>query len=206
MTRRRARRATTVFALFLIALIAAFLQAQQPSSQSTESAAKPEQSETVALPGSYKVTRIIDGDTFEVNMNGDKETVRVIGVDTPEIKKPYVQDSKEQCFGREATSFTTRALSGKNVRLDADKAPGHDNRDRYKRLLRHAYLEDGTLLSKALIEQGVGFAYLDFIIQEDIHGELKNTHDRAQAAGTGLWQACSPYQLKNGRWQSNVVR
>jgi endonuclease YncB( thermonuclease family) len=60
------------------------------------------------------VTRVIDGDTFDVWMNETKETVRLLGIDTPETKDPRKQ---VQCFGREAHDKLASLIEGKVVRL-----------------------------------------------------------------------------------------
>src|SRR5512146_2664264 len=59
------------------------------------------------------VTRVIDGDTIEVQLGGAQEDVRLIGVDTPETVKP---DTPVQCFGPQASHFTKNLLEGKRVR------------------------------------------------------------------------------------------
>lgn len=152
------------------------------------------------LPGFYRVTEFYDGDTFAVDMNGTTEKIRLIGVDTPETHKP---DTPVQCFGPEASAFTERSLksAGNSVRLEAD--PLDDNRDRYGRLLRYAYLPDGTLLEQSIIEQGYGFAYLSFPFQKKLN--FADYQATAQTAKLGLWGHCSPKQV-NGRWQTNNAR
>lgn len=147
--------------------------------------------------GFYEVTKYTDGDTFDVNMNGATETIRLIGVDTPETHKP---DTPVQCYGLEASNFTEQTLKTANnsVRLEAD--PTGDNRDRYGRLLRYAYLPDGKLLEQVLIEQGYGFAYLSFPFQKK--ADFASYQDSAQSAKVGLWKTCTP-TLINGRWQTN---
>jgi micrococcal nuclease len=109
-------------------------------------------------PGLYTINHYVDGDTIAVNMNGTVETIRFIGVDTPETHKP---DTPVQCFGPEAAAHTKNVISkfGK-VRLQAD--PLDTNRDVYGRLLRYVYLPDGTLLDEQIIKDGYGFAYLSF--------------------------------------------
>jgi len=47
----------------------------------------------------YQVTKVIDGDTIQVKMDSKIETVRLIGIDTPEVPNPY---KPEGCFGKEA--------------------------------------------------------------------------------------------------------
>src|SRR3990167_5528711 len=48
--------------------------------------------------GTFKVTRVIDGDTIEIDGG---ERVRYIGIDTPETVDPR---TTTQCFGKEATA------------------------------------------------------------------------------------------------------
>lgn len=150
---------------------------------------------TGTTPGYYRITKISDGDTITVDMAGKQESVRMIGVDTPETHKP---NTPVQCFGEEASDFTHRMLGGKQVRLEAD--PTNDDRDRYGRLLRYVYLEDGSLYQKNLVAGGYGFAYLSFPFQKK--AEFEQAQTEAMAAKRGLWGACSPRQQADGRWQT----
>jgi micrococcal nuclease len=146
-------------------------------------------------PGYYAVTNVVDGDTIDINMSGKTERVRLIGVDTPETKKP---NAPVQCFGPQASDYTHKTLTGKSVRLEAD--PQDDNRDRYGRLLRYVYLQDGTLFDQSLIAQGYGFAYVSFPFSKKI--EFTKAQEQAQSAKIGLWNACTPAE-SGERWQSN---
>src|SRR5665213_854028 len=132
-------------------------------------------------PGMYTINHFIDGDTIAVNMNGNVEKVRFIGVDTPETHKP---NTPVQCYGPEAAAYTKAQISkfGK-VRLQAD--PLDTNRDRYNRLLRYVYLPDGTLQDEQLIQKGYGFAYLSFPFSKKAQFAVDQT--AAQAAKLGLW-------------------
>jgi endonuclease YncB( thermonuclease family) len=65
-------------------------------------------------PGLYAVKNFVDGDTIDVDMNGRSETVRFIGVDTPETHKP---NTPVQCYGPEASSFTKMLIGSNSVRL-----------------------------------------------------------------------------------------
>jgi len=87
-------------------------------------------------PGLYTINHYVDGDTIAVNMNGSVETIRFIGVDTPETHKP---NTPVQCYGPEAAAHTKAAISkfGK-VRLQAD--PLDTNRDRYGRRDRNCHM------------------------------------------------------------------
>ncbi len=192
MTRGRA----IVIGLLLIACIIALAVVAYPRISVNFSKLFPA---SKILPGFYHVAQFYDGDTFAVDMNGTTEKIRLIGVDTPETHKP---DTPVQCYGPEASTFTERTLKAadNSVRLEAD--PLGDNRDRYGRLLRYAYLPDGTLLEQSLIEGGYGFAYLSFSFKQKT--EFATFQATAQAAYRGLWTFCKP-TLINGRWQSNNV-
>lgn len=150
-------------------------------------------------PGLYTINHYVDGDTIAVNMNGSVETVRFIGVDTPETHKP---NTPVQCYGPEAAAHTKSAISkfGK-VRLQAD--PLDTNRDVYGRLLRYVYLPDGTLLDEQIIQQGYGFAYLDFPFSKK--AQFAADGQAAMAAHVGLWSVCHPTVNKYGGYTSNPL-
>lgn len=147
-------------------------------------------------PGQYRVTQIIDGDTIEVDMNGVKEKIRLIGVDTPETHDPR---KAVQCFGKAATAFTTELIGNQSVRLAAD--PQSSNRDRYQRLLRYVYLQDGRLVQAEIIKQGYGFAYTSFPF--DKSQEFITLQKEAQADSRGLWSNCTPATNEFGGYTSD---
>ena len=151
---------------------------------------------TKVEPGYYRVTHVYDGDTIQVDMDGTLEKVRFIGVDTPETHDP---DVSEQCYGSEATNFTTDLLLDHSVRLESD--PTNSNRDRYERVLRYVYTSDNELVNKKLIELGYGFAYVRFpFIKRDEFLEVETT---AKNTGLGLWGGCTTY-INNGVYQTTA--
>ena len=148
-------------------------------------------------PGSYQVVAFRDGDTIVVDMNGTEETVRFIGVDTPETHK---ENTPVQCYGPAASAYTKSKI-GENgrVRLVADRLT--TNRDRYDRLLRYVYLQDGTSLNLELVQKGYAFAY-DFPFAES--RAFHDAQDAAKQSRTGLWGNCTPTQDPvTGQWHSN---
>src|SRR5919108_4187469 len=64
-----------------------------------------------------RVVRVIDGDTIEVEIDGDEEDVRYIGVDTPETVKP---GTPVQCYAKRASHFNESLVAGRRVRLVFD--------------------------------------------------------------------------------------
>jgi micrococcal nuclease len=154
-----------------------------------------EQAATESDPGAYSVSRFVDGDTIVVDMNGRNETVRMIGVDTPETHKP---NTPVQCYGPAAAAFTKNLIGKQKVRLEADST--NQNRDRYDRLLRYVYLPDGKLVQEEVIAGGYGFAYTSFpFVKKD---QFIKAEQQAEAAKKGLWGNCT-VRDDNGRKQTN---
>ena len=94
-----------------------------------------------------RVERVVDGDTFVASVNGRRERVRVIGVDTPESVDPNRPDEP---FGEEASDFAKHYLDGETVRMAGDVEP----RDRYGRMLAYVWLADGTFWNALLAAEG----------------------------------------------------
>lgn len=117
---------------------------QSPSSPSTTTPSKslPPQA-TESKRYTCRVLRIVDGDTFTCDINGNgvedgnAEKVRLLQVDTPEVHHSHRNPSgKPQPGGLEALAFTKKQLLGKTVTLLTDKKP----RDRYGRLLAWVFV------------------------------------------------------------------
>jgi micrococcal nuclease len=128
-----------------------------------------------------QVTRVVDGDTVKVSIDGKVQTVRLIGVNTPETVDPR---RTVQCFGKEASNFTKEKLSGQTVYLEAD--PTQDNLDKYKRLLRYIFLSDGSNFNKTLISEGYAYEYT-YDIPYKYQKEFKQAQQMASNAKKGLW-------------------
>ncbi|MGH8992370.1 MAG: thermonuclease family protein [Acidimicrobiia bacterium] len=133
------------------------------------------------VPGAVRVVGVVDGDTVEVVAGGRRETVRLLGVDTPETVHPR---RPVECFGPEASAFTHSRLLGRRVRLEFDRV----RRDPYGRLL--AYVEvDGYRFNDVLLAGG--YATLLVIPPNGAHGRTMLDRElAARRAGRGLWGAC----------------
>jgi len=129
------------------------------------------------------VIRIIDGDTIVVQVKGHPETVRLIGVDTPETKDPRKPVER---FGKEASRFTTSLLKGRLVRLEIQIVP--TSRDRYGRLLAYVFREsDNLLVNKEIIRQGYGHAYVKYPFDPTRMEEFRAAEREAREHERGLW-------------------
>lgn len=136
----------------------------------------------------YRVTRVIDGDTIAIDMNGVGVTVRLIGLDTPETVDPR---RPVQCFGEEASRKAEEILAGRSVRLEMDGA--QSAYDKYGRLLAYVFLEDGTLFNQLIIEEGYGHEYT-YNLPYKYQSEFKQAETKAREQKKGLWApgACAP--------------
>lgn len=130
------------------------------------------------------VDRVIDGDTVDVDINGDTRRVRVLGIDTPETKKP---GEPVECFGPEATARAEALLPpGSPVTVVTDD--GADTIDKYGRDLRHITTDSGDNLGQMLVSEG-------YAETTTFPHSLATSYDAAEAAardqGQGLWGVCT---------------
>lgn len=127
------------------------------------------------------VTKVIDGDTIEVMIDGKNEKLRLIGVDTPETVDP--QKSVE-CFGKESSSKANEMLLNKKVKLVGDETQGE--KDKYGRLLRYIYREDGVFYNKWIIENGYAHEYT-YNKPYKYQTDFKQAEKTARENQLGLW-------------------
>jgi len=176
-TKRQQRKLLSVAGTLLVAGVVWFAQQQGWITQTSQQIQQ-------VQPGTYSITNFEDGDTITVDMNGTKERIRMIGVDTPETQDPRVP---VQCYGKAASEFTKNLIGSNSVRLEAD--PTNTNRDRYNRLLRYVYLPDNRLVNAEIIKSGYGFAYTLFPFQK--LDEFRAYEQTARDQNLGLWGACT---------------
>lgn len=128
----------------------------------------------------YEVIKVIDGDTVTIKMGEKNETLRLIGIDTPETNDAR---SGVECFGLEATAYLKKII-GKRVAIEMDASQG--DRDKYKRLLVYLFAENGTHLNRGMIEEGYAYEYTydDDYKYQDV---FKAAETAAREEGKGLW-------------------
>ncbi len=138
--------------------------------------------------GLASVAYVVDGDTIDVEIGGRTERVRLIGIDTPETRKP---NSPIECYGPEASAFTASLLPiGATVRIERDIV----GRDDYGRLLGYVHLvdDDGTDIFVNLVILEQGFATPLTIEPNSTHArDFADAARRAERADLGMWGACS---------------
>ncbi len=129
----------------------------------------------------YAVTKVIDGDTIEVSIDGKIERIRQIGINTPETVDPR---SPVECFGIEASNQAKKLLSGKSVALETDSTQGE--RDKYNRLLRYVFLVDGTNFGEKMIRDGFAHEYT-YSTPYKYQALYKAAQAETKTAKRGLW-------------------
>jgi micrococcal nuclease len=127
------------------------------------------------------VTRVVDGDTVEVRLDGQEEDVRYIGVDTPETVKP---GTRVQCFGPQASRFNQALVERRRVRL----VFGVERRDVYGRLLAYVYLGE-RFVNAELVRRGLART-LTIPPNDRFAARLMGLELAAARAGRGLWGGC----------------
>ena len=124
------------------------------------------------------VTRVIDGDTIEVNYNGRSEDVRLLLIDTPETVHP---SKPVEPFGKRASNFLKESLTGEKARIKV----GSEERDKYGRLLAYVFI-DGTTIQETLLKKGLArtaYLYNDLTMLDAFH----KVQSAPKANGVGVW-------------------
>ena len=181
------RRLFLFLCLFALLAPGLFLPADSPAA-----------AETASPPAErVLVTDVIDGDTIKVVRGRRQETVRLIGVDTPETGRP---DTPVQFHGPEAALFTRRSLIGKRVRLEFEPPdrPG-GSADKYHRTLAYVFTDEGLNFNLELVRLGHGRTYTKYPFR--YQREFAEAEQDARAADLGLWN-----KTKRTEWSDAVRR
>jgi micrococcal nuclease len=132
-----------------------------------------------------RVERIVDGDTVVLDVDGRRERVRYIGVDTPETVKP---NTPVQCYGHAASALNEQLVgaAGTAVTLRFDR----ELRDRYDRLLAYVYrARDNLFVNARLVRDGAART-LPIAPNTSHASELAQLQSAARSARRGLWDVC----------------
>jgi micrococcal nuclease len=151
--------------------------AEQAAPEVAQQEVLEKQTESIT-PELFSITRVVDGDTIEVEIENKNERVRLVGIDAPEI-------SSSECYGAESTAGLKSLLNDKKVSLEADELQG--DRDQYGRLLRFVFLEDGTHINEKLVAEGFAFESLYTSQPHKYRTDLLNAQTDAQNQKKGLW-------------------
>jgi len=142
----------------------------------------------------YRVTKVVDGDTIRVRYEWREENVRLIGIDCPEARRnpkavrAATRSDKDLRTilkqGKEATKFVQSLVQrGDRVRFQYDV----QKHDRYGRLLAYVYLENGEMLNEIIVREGyAGLATIPPNIKHEFR--FKKAYSEARNNNKGLWK------------------
>src|SRR3989344_1877230 len=177
MISARTIRAITTGVLIALVLLTRQYATKQKSAQ--QESPTPTVADTIVPNGLVLITKVVDGDTVEIEGGA---RVRLIGIDTPETVDPR---KPVQCFGLQASDYTKSLLAGVAVKLEKDIEDKH----KYNRLLRYIYLADGTFINLKLVADGYASAYP--YPPNIAHAvEFREAQANARESKLGLWGMC----------------
>lgn len=175
------------FQIFLAAAIGVFLSYQPALAGRPSKTARQDKAQAATL------LRVIDGDTIRIRMGREEETVRFVGIDTPEreANDKALRDSKRS--KTDVKIIVSQGLSAKRhleslihegsaLRLEFDV----EERDHYGRLLAYVYSSDGTMLNESMLRDG--YAYTMTVPPNVKYADkFRNLFDDARRNKMGLW-------------------
>jgi micrococcal nuclease len=135
---------------------------------------------------SARVVRAVDGDTIRVSVGGREQSVRLLGIDTPETHRP---GTPIECGGPEASAAMERLVpAGTRVMLEPD--PTQDRVDRYGRLLAYVRLPSGRLAEEELLRAGWASTYVYGGRPVSRLAAFRSWAASARAGRRGVWRLC----------------
>ena len=162
---------TKIAAAFVIAILAILVYVVLGSSHTFD--------RNLNFGTAYDVIRVVDGDTVRVRYEGKNESVRLIGINTPETVAP---GRPIQYYGPQASTFAKNLLAGEKVYLLFEPS----KRDRYGRLLAYLYrAPDKLFVNEEIVRQGYGRAYTRYRFKHS--KRFVDLQRKAKSARKGLW-------------------
>jgi len=193
-----------VFGLFMTVITALYATPRKPAVSKEQFLGLPVVNGVVGQNAEIAfVSRVVDGDTIDVQpvdavtgVFGKQETVRYIGMDTPETVSP---SKPVECYGHEASARNKELVEGKYVALIKDKG----DKDKYGRLLRFVYLVNeasgtistGTFINLELVNEGMA-RVLSVPPNTALAPQFMAAAVAAQSAKLGFWGNCSSSPFK----------
>jgi endonuclease YncB( thermonuclease family) len=119
------------------------------------------------------VTHIVDGDTYDITLAGQKTRIRMDGIDAPERGMEYYKQAK---------NYLGELCANKEIRVEVTDT------DKYGRSIAKSYLPDGRELGQEMVKAGMAWHYKKY--SDDV--TLSQFEQDAKNAGIGLWSISNP--------------
>ena len=135
---------------------------------------------------SYIVSEIVDGDTIKIEYGGSVESVRLIGIDSPE----FSGENGAECFAQQSKDGLAEMIEGKSVYIEFDDSQGE--RDKYDRLLLYVFRADDELLTNdRMVREGFAGEYT-YDSAYKYQQQFRDAQVEAENGRKGLWgDACA---------------
>ena len=147
-----------------------------------------------------QIVKVVDGDTITVSLNGKNETIRIIGINTPETVDPR---KTVECFGIEASNKAKEYFKEKDYKVWLEKDPAQGERDKYQRLLRYVFTDNGDS-DYGLMMIATGYAYeYTYSTPYRYQIEYKKAQAEAENKRLGLWADSACGQINQSQISNN---
>jgi len=145
----------------------------------------------------YIVSRVVDGDTIELS---NKETVRYIGIDTPEIREKKNSEwvYKPRPYAEEAKAFNQKLVEGKPVRLEFDV----QKKDKYNRLLAYVYVGE-KMVNIEMVKEGLAMMYT-YPPNVKYSQRFLDAQKEARDNKKGLWAGLDENKILTSEAKKNI--
>lgn len=129
---------------------------------------------------SFEVARIVDGDTIDIKTDNGTASVRLIGINAPEVSHG---ESKGECFGDESTSHLEQLIGGSEITLEYDESQGRY--DKYNRILAYIYVGNDNI-NYQMIRDGYAREYT-YETPYKYKNDFVKAGDSAAEEKLGIW-------------------
>ncbi len=151
----------------------------------------------IALAGEYKVIRVIDGDTIVVQKGSIKLTIRLVGIDAPEISKKKHEPG--QPFSQQSTKFLAKLTLNKSADIKSYGA------DRYGRILAEVFV-DGRNVNLQMIKHGLAEVYRGTPAAGHNMEPYWQAEEEARKSVRGIWELREKYQSPRDSRKINIFK
>ena len=138
----------------------------------------------IVLAGQFKCTRVTDGDTITVVTDGQKVTIRLVGIDAPEKSRSKHQPG--QPFSQTSTKYLASLVLNNHVDIVSYGT------DRYGRTLGVVYV-DGKDVNLEMVRAGLAEVYRGRPAKGFDNEPYQKAEDAARRAGVGMWSLGDKY-------------
>jgi len=138
----------------------------------------------VTQAGEYQVSRVIDGDTIEVKKGSVKLTIRLVGIDAPEIS--HKKHEPGQPFSQQSTQYLAKIALNRSADVKSYGA------DRYGRVLGEVFV-DGNNVNLEMVKAGLAEVYRGTPAPDQDVSPYRKAEEEARKAGKGMWAQGNKY-------------